>query len=231
MISFNDKIQNILTNKQSVSLRFLSSYEQTIIQPLTTLYDIRLYGGYQGAERKRAYFYKDATDDITCFQIIYPKKHLTLTHQNILGTLLSLSITKDSIGDILPKQGVFFLTSEIKDEVLRTFDTINHVPIELIEIDSNTVHPEQEFKEMQIITDSLRLDLIVSKLTTLSRNESAEIIDKEFVKINQVISSKQTKQLQVEDVLSIRGFGRFVIDDTSLRTRKHKIVVKVRKFI
>ena len=94
MLSFSDKIQNIISHKQSVSLRFLSSYEQAQIQPLTKTEDIHLYGGYDDAERKRAYFYTEQQDDITCFQIIYPEKHLTITHQNILGTLLSFSITR-----------------------------------------------------------------------------------------------------------------------------------------
>lgn len=231
MLSFTDKIRNIITNKQSVSLRFLSSYEQSQIQSIRNDSIIHFFGGYPESERKRAYFNMEPIDDISCFKIVYPNSHLTLTHQNILGTLLSLSITKDSIGDILPKQGVFFITTEIKEEIVQSFVAINRVPIELIEIDGNSVHSEQEYANFQLISDSLRLDLIVSKIAGCSRTQSVALVEKEMVKINQIIITKSTKQIQKDDVLSIRGYGRFVIDDTSQRTRKQKIVVKYRKFI
>lgn len=229
---FTDKIKHILNNQKSVSLRFLTIYEQTIIQSLCRNQEVQFDGGYEDSEKKRAYFFdEDMNNTIVCFQIVYPEKHLTIQHQNILGTLMSLSITADSIGDILPKQGVFFVTSEIEDEITRSFTAINGIPIELKKIDGRSVKKEQDYEYFDVVSDSLRLDLIVSKIAKISRNDAFELIEKEHVKINQIVITKHTKQVQDQDILSIRRFGRFQILDTSGTTRKQKIVVKYRKFV
>jgi len=229
MITFKDKINNIIDNQKSVSLRFLSLNEQAQIINLVkdkSLYNLE--GGYPEAELKRAYFYHQ-DNLISCFKIT-ANKHITLTHQNILGTLLSLSITKDSIGDILPKQGIFFTTKEIEKEVLNSFTKINNVPIE-ISLYNNDIKSEQELSEARFTTDSMRLDLIVSKITCKSRNESNDIIKRELVKVNHIVTTKHTKTITENDIISIRKYGRYIILDNKNTSKKGKIIVKYAKYI
>ncbi len=228
MISFKDKIKNIIDNKKSVSLRFLSLQEQNHLKNMP---EVRLYGGYKDAELKRAYFYTDKLDDIVCYKINYNDKYLTLTHQNILGTLLSLSITRDSIGDILPKQGVFFTTKEIKDEIINSFTKINNVSIELEVISSDKITSEKEFEEYRTTVDSLRLDLVVSKICHISRKSANDLLNKELIKVNQQVITKATYLLKDNDILSIRKYGRFLIGNTAKRSKKGKIVLIYLKYI
>lgn len=227
-MNFKDKINNLLNNNKSVSLRFLSLEEQTYFSKLS---DVKLYGGYKNAEKKRAYFFDNKEDNIILYKIIHNDKYLTLTHQNILGTLVSLGITIDSIGDILPKQGVFFATREISKEIKNSFTKISNVSIELIEYDKDLVHSENEFLESSVTLDSLRLDLVISKITNKSRNNSLEMIQKELVKVNHKAITKHTTFVNEDDVISIRKFGRFIILDTKKRSKKGKIVLKYAKYI
>ncbi len=230
MINFIDKIDNIIKHKKSVELRFLTLQEQSQLK--NKIKDSSLYildGGYKDAELKRASFYSKHCS-IVCFKIIPKNKHMELTHQNILGSLLSLQIEKDSIGDILPKQGIFFTTSEISTEIKYSFSSIGNSPITIQEITSTDIQKEQEFLDFRTTVDSLRLDLIVSKITKMSRNDAKELITKEFVKKNHNIATKHTTIIQDGDIISIRKYGRFVIRDTKNTSKKGKIVLNYSKY-
>ena len=228
MLSFEDKIKNIIKLEKSVSLRFLSLSEQTY---LFRKRHIILDGGYPEAEKKRAYCYMKPIDNIACYQIKYNKAQLMLTHQNILGTLLSLGITYDSVGDILPKQGVFFITKEIEEEVLLNFTSINRVPIELIRFNSENVYSEIELEEYRTTLESLRLDLVVSKIAKVSREIAKTMINEEMVKLNHKVNKKPTTLVYENDTVSIRKHGRFIVQDTSKKSKKGKIVFKYAKYM
>lgn len=231
MISFKDRISNIVSSNKPTRLRFLSLSEQATVKGVMKYVDgIELSGGYDDSERKRAIFF---TSDfkITCFSIKYNKKHLQLTHQNILGSILSLNITKDSIGDILPNQGVFFLTKEIEQEVINSFTSINRVPISLSIIDASDVTEERNFEDLRMTVSSMRLDSVISKIIKKSRSEAVEAINKELIQVNHSVETKTTKNLKDNDVLSIRKFGRYKILDSQSMTKKGKIIINYVKYI
>lgn len=228
MITLQERINTSLANHNSVRFRFLTSAEQALL-PRSN--DIHLDGGYPEAERKRLYINIEPQHDIVCLKITYNDRYVTLRHQNILGSLMALSITRDSIGDILPRQQVFFITSEMKAEILRSFTHIGTVPITLEEIHPVNVVAEQEYEPLSMTSASLRIDLIVARITKQSRQEASMLIQQELVRLNHQTTTKSTKIIDAGDVISIRHYGRFIIDDTSQRSKKGKIIVKYRKFV
>ncbi len=56
------------------------------------------------------------------------------------------------------------------------------------------------------------------------------IID-DLIKVNHLISNKNTKNLNEEDIISIRKYGRYIIKDTKNTSKKGKIVVKYGKYV
>jgi RNA-binding protein YlmH len=230
-MSFQDRCKNIVLHNKPTLFRFLSLSEQQTAHNICKDL-ISFYGGYDEAEYKRGFALKDVDKtSITCFQIMYDKRYLTLTHQNILGTLLSLSIERNVIGDILPKQGVFFVISEIAQEINHSFTSISSVPIKLNIIDGSTAHTEQAYIVHTSIVSSLRLDSVVRAMAQTTRKQAVEMIENEYVKVNHVIDTKTTRHLSDGVVVSIRKAGRFIIDHTGGRTRKDKIILKYRKFV
>jgi len=233
-MEFSDRVIGFIEHplNASVKTKFLTLTEQAIIKnTLKNKVFFKFYGGYENSELKRAIIYKDSDPSITCFKIIYNKKYLTLSHQNILGTLLSLSITKDSIGDIIVNEDVFFITSELKDFIINEFTKINSVSIELMEIDGSQLIRNVLLEIDSFTVSSLRLDSIVSNITKKSRNLASEMILNDLVQVNHVITNKNTKYLNEEDVISIRKYGRFIIKDTKKTSKKGKIVVKYGKYV
>lgn len=233
-MDFISKVKGYIEKPLSSTIRtkFLSLTEQTILKnALKNKVYFKLDGGYKDAELKRAVLYQENDSNITCFKIIYNDKYLSLTHQNILGTLLSLSITKESIGDINSFEGVFFILSELKDFIINEFTKINNVSIELVEVIDLNLTRTIKLDINSFTVSSLRLDSIVSKITNTSRNEASIMIGNDLVKINHIISNKITKYINEEDIISIRKYGRFIIKDTKKTSKKGKIVVKYGKYI
>ena len=233
-MDFSDKAKGYLENplNTTVKTKFLSLTEQVILKnTLKNKVFFKLDGGYENSELKRAVIYEDSDPFITCFKIIYNKKYLSLTHQNILGTLLSLSITKESIGDIISSESIFFTIGELKEFIIKDFTKINNVAITLEEVDSTNLKRVIEFEISSFTVSSLRLDSIISKIIKKSRNNASEMINNDLVKVNHLISNKNTKLITEEDIISIRKYGRFMIMDTKKTSKKGKIVVKFGKYV
>ena len=84
---------------------------------------------------------------------------------------------------------------------------------------------------MKIIVPSLRLDNFVSDLARTSRSKAVQIIDQERVFVNGQNETKASKQLKLNDIITIRGKGRFVIKEFAGTTRSGRTVVVIEKYI
>lgn len=230
-MTFEDRLQSIRTNRRPTVLRFCNLAEQQLIRSTFNSQDYAFDGGYHNAERKRAYLFTDPQDDIVCMQINPIASDEPLTHPSILGSLMGLSITPASIGDILADQRVVFVTAEMAAFIKHSLTHVGRQTVDVEQIDGRSVVRHQEYEEHMLVVASLRLDLVVAKIANASRSEAAEWVAKELVKRNQVIVTKPTITLQEGDVLSIRRVGRFHLDDASQRTKKDKIRLIYRKFV
>ena len=86
-------------------------------------------------------------------------------------------------------------------------------------------------EEIKIIVPSLRLDNIVSDLARTSRSKAAQIMNQERVFINGQNETKLSKQVKLNDVITIRGKGRFVIKKFEGTTRSGRTVVVIEKYV
>src|SRR5690625_963536 len=96
---------------------FLDPREQQIVEEIigTNQVDLKLasYGGHAHTERKRmiiAPFYEEISDDmfqVSVMQATYHAKFISLQHRDVMGTFLSLGITRDKLGDIFVMDGMF----------------------------------------------------------------------------------------------------------------------------
>ena len=91
--------------------------------------------------------------------------------------------------------------------------------------------PEIKKEEINIIVPSLRLDNIVSDLARTSRNKAVQILNQERVFVNGQNETKPSKNIKVNDIITIRGKGRFVIKENTGTTRSGRIILKIEKFV
>ena len=71
----------------------------------------------------------------------------------------------------------------------------------------------------------MRIDNFVSELAHCSRSKAEEILISERVMINYEIVTKNSKSVKTGDIITIRGFGRFVVKEISGKTKSNKDVV------
>lgn len=218
----------MVKNQKAVVTPFLTKEEQGFLLGHTN--DIVFVGGYKNPERVRASMYGANTDLVQAIKLIYPKEAIKLTHQKLLGNLLALGIERDRIGDLLVEIDAFIIAKELKDFLKVSLTKIDQVPVELEEVYLEDYVHEQRFLDEQVLLTSMRLDLLVARVANQSREQAKAAIQNGEVKVNHKVLSKFTSKVKDGDIVSIRHYGRLLVDDTSQRSKKGKIVVNIKKY-
>lgn len=120
--------------------------------------------------------------------------------------------------------------SEILKSELPSLTRFENSKISIQEI-TDIRKKEIKIEEISIIVPSLRLDNIVSDLVKTSRSKAVQIINQERVFINGQNETKLSKQLKLNDVITIRGKGRFIIKEFTGTTRSGRTVIKIEKYV
>ena len=194
------------------------------------------FGGYDAAERVILCClpsWSDTADfPITAITFSYRTAD-KLTHRDFLGALMSLGLTRDSIGDILVGEGiaVAFLSDEISEYVFTQIEKIGRVGVSLKKGFTEPLPDKGELAEFSATIASNRLDCIVSAIINTSRNKATELILGGFVTVNSEITDKSTKSVFEGDALSIRGKGKFIVSSLCDVTRKNRIILKYKKYV
>ena len=196
------------------------------------------FGGYEGAERTMLGIFPDWCDvDNTAFPITAVtfsyKNCYTLTHRDFLGTVMSLGITRQSVGDILIESGraVMFITQELSGFVLSQISKVGGVGVTVSEGYSGTLPNASEVDECSGTVASLRADCVIAALVGKSRGVALELIEKGMVSINSVGTLKPTQSVNTNDIISVRGSGRYKITEAGALTKKGRIILKWNKYI
>lgn len=151
-------------------------------------------------------------------------------HQEILGTLFSMGIEIDQIGDIFIDDGYAIITvlTKLKKLFESSFYSIGNKRVRIEEIEELNV--ERKFENINIIIPSFRLDCIVQKLANKGRNDAQKLIKEGLVLVNyQVVTNN--KNINIKDVISIRKVGKFIIDEELTKTKKDNFLISVKKYM
>ncbi len=231
-----EQIEKVEKNGKVVLTKFLSLREQMILRHCIkrhhVFYDFS--GGYENAERKRCLIYQQNLSiqkkfSITCFEIIYNKRYLTLTHRNVLGTLMSLQLERALFGDIVLIDDVcyFFISSDIEPVLLMDFKMINNVPISIKKYDELLeVIPKYIIQE--VIVTSMRMDNLISHVYHVSRENAKKLVASNFVYKNFQLVSNPAVKCEVNDIVSVRKHGRFTVSKYIRKTKSNKYVLEIK---
>lgn len=216
-----------------VLTHFLDPRGQYILEVVAGSYDmlqVHFYGGPH-AERQRAliapdYFEPQLEDfELTVLQLDYPKKFVTIQHQHVMGTILSLGITRDQLGDIAVNDEIqFVIASPLVDYVKMHLTKIKGASVKLHSISpQDMVQSKESWQHAQATVSALRLDVVLKEMIHKSRDIAKQLIQKKRVKVNHTIIDSADFKLDQGDLLSIQGFGRAKISEVGGKTKKDKI--------
>ncbi|MFC6274594.1 RNA-binding protein [Levilactobacillus tangyuanensis] len=229
-------IQQVQDEYRPVLTHFLNPRQIYIATTLAHRADlhIRFDGGHAGAEMRRGLFYPDyyepeaADFELAALKVDYPLKFARLHHSQVLGTLLGAGIEREVLGDILTDgEGWQVITEQsMADYLVSQVDRIGKVKSRLKPMAlADLVVPMNEWESESATLTSLRLDNIVGTGFHLSRHRSKELIEAGRVRINWAETQKPDYDLDVADIVSVRGFGRIRLDEVAGKTKKDKIRV------
>lgn len=231
---------NFSSNKNSVSL-FLSEVEQIILKKIINYnynnINISFYGGFSLSERKKAKLIINDNYDIDygiiCLHAKYNNKFSEIHHRDVMGAIYNFGIHNNRIGDIIvDENNIYILVDEsISDYIIMNFKKIKNINLNFEPMSTENINIEKKYEEFIITSSSFRLDTIVSKIINKSRNNAKEMISKEFIKLNHIVIINPEKIVKNHDLISIRKYGRFIIEEYSQNEKSKKYRVKVRKVI
>ena len=244
-----DKINLMQKTQKIESTDFLDMYQISLVESFLKKIEFSnfiLFGGFEEAERKVLIVYPEKYT-IEMIEKNYDKllkivrvelsdeEKGKYAHRNYLGGIVKLGLKREKVGDILVfEDGGDIVTvnefAEILKTELGTLTRFQNSKIEELEL-SKIRKLELKLEEVKIIVPSLRLDNFVSDLAKTSRSKAGEIIEQERVFVNGKSETKLSKQIKLNDVITIRGKGRFVIKEFKGNTRSGRTVVAVEKYV
>jgi RNA-binding protein YlmH len=89
----------------------------------------------------------------------------------------------------------------------------------------------QKYQEISGTVASLRLDCVVGLAARISREKAAALIRTDRAEVNHLPVSSVSHELRGGDILSIRGYGRFVLSEINGYTKKDRIHIILKKYI
>lgn len=236
-----DKIRIVKKNHCVEITDFLDPYERILAGSILNRFkDINYaeFGGLKESERRVLAIFPDYYDensvDFSISALNITDITENLNHRDFLGAILNLGIKRDKIGDILVEEesGFIILKSEIEDFVLFNLEKIGNQNIKIKRFPIyDLIYKEPNFKETREFLSSLRLDLVLSTVLNISRSESSKLISSNKVKVNWEVINKVFKELEVGDVISVKGFGRFNIYSLQGHSKKGKLNIVIRILI
>lgn len=215
---------------------FLNLQEISILKSLKVDSKYSLFGGYENADRCVAAFSNDEiySYPIVCIKIKPLQQRFSdkLTHRDFLGALMNLGIEREMLGDIkiINNEGYLFCLDKISQYIVDNLSSIKHTSVKCKIIDDIPELFNQLPNEEEYIVSSLRIDTVVSAVFKMSRNSASQLINQEKIFINSKTVYKDSIQLKEDDVVSVRGYGKFIYSQTVNETRKHKMVVAIRLY-
>ena len=196
------------------------------------------FGGWNDTERVILGVFPDYLEpDGSLFPLtsltVQFRKQDTLTHRDFLGSFMAQGVVRASLGDILIEEGraVLFVKTELAPHFLSQIEKIGRVGIHITEGFSEPLPAAHSFQPIGGVIASERLDCLVALLAGSGREKAAQMISGGYVSVNHRETLSVSAKVEEGDIISIRRYGRFIVDSLGPRTKKGRLSIKCRKYI
>lgn len=179
---------------------------------------------------KKIIYFGDYEEFLTFYKIS-SNGFSPLTHSELLGSLFKIGFQESTIGDIFVKNGVCYYTNltRLNDYLEQNLVRVGKQSVTLEKIEFFNF-PERQFDEFTVLTSSMRVDSVVSKISSQSRNQVRQMFLDKKVLLNYQELTNDHAILKEDDILSIRKFGKFRIGKQQGLTKKGNIILEVYQY-
>lgn len=208
------------------------------------------FGGYSGAERRRAFILPEFLEDSESYAEIAPfcdteaivclfvaeSGYKKLSHRDYLGSVLSLGIDRSVVGDIVLSSeaggAYIFCDGGIADFIAMELTRVgtDTVKVKRVEIGEDFA-PKRALSHVSDTVASARVDCVVAALCSLSREKAATAVRSGLVEVEYETEEAPDRVIVPPCVMSVRGYGKFIVNSLSEHTRKGRIRLDADKYV
>lgn len=225
---------------------FLSLGEQASVTDLLNAWGRPrhlFWGGFSGSERNVCFFpagwqeddgiLSDPEGPLTAVQGTFPPG-ASLTHRDILGSLMGLGLTREVLGDILlpqPSLCQVVVLREAAPILLSQWEGAGRYQASLAEIALDRLSPKPpQVKTIRDTVATPRLDAVAAAGFSLSRGKAAGLIASGKVALNHRECLKADRQVSEGDVLTCRGLGKCVVREVPGHSKKGRTMLVIDRY-
>nr|WP_302135000.1 YlmH/Sll1252 family protein [uncultured Schaedlerella sp.] len=178
------------------------------------------------------YFFKDRMA-VLRITPLHEKYSDSLTHRDYLGAIMNLGLERGKIGDILidGPDALVFIDSKLKEFLREELTRIRHTSVSVSEEDWDDFQYIQNVQETRGTVSSLRLDALLSLAFASSRSKFTGLIEAGKVFVNGRLMTSNGYHIKEQDIISVRGMGKFQYVEQLSVTKKNRICVRIHKYI
>jgi len=241
-----DKYEFSQTRNKITYTDFLNISEISILKKILREENVSnyiLFGGKNETDRSVLIFYpekfsidmveKNYEKILEVIRIKLPND-INYEHREFLSGIMKLGIKREKFGDIIVTDSGadVIVLSEISKILLNDLKELTRFKKAEITIEniSELSIKENEFESFNIIVSSMRVDNFVSELSRCSRGNAEVIIKEGKVFINSINEFKDSKKVNIGDIITIRGKGKFIFDGIEKETKSGKYLLNIRKY-
>lgn len=193
-----------------------------------------LFGGTDNCERVMVGFGDNIGREsfpIVCLKAVPTSKKYSekLTHRDILGAIMNLGIERDTVGDIIINEDVYYIfcIKTMATHIMENLTVAKHTKLKLEQIDEPPVEEVFKLKRININIASTRLDCVIKEYLHIGRNKVASIIEQELVFIDGKMCKNCATKLSGGEIITVRGSGRFIFVEVFKETKKGRMVAGI----
>ncbi|WP_317855950.1 RNA-binding protein [Chakrabartyella piscis] len=157
-----------------------------------------------------------------------------LSHRDYLGSILGLGIDRSKIGDILLTNNgdaICFVKEDMASYICASLEQVSRTRVVVSEKQVSDVLIPKRIQEKRVTVASLRLDAVLGEAFSLSRGKAQNLVSGEKVNVNWSLQTNTSYTLKEGDMVSARGFGRFLVGTIGGQTKKGRVGLTLEMYI
>lgn len=214
----------------------------TVLQIIKFIPDINymVFGGIEECERRKIGFVPDYMElseksfPISAVKISVNKFSSGLSHRDFLGSVLGLGIERGKIGDIIisENEAICFADEDIAQYIAVNLEKVGRqsVKAQLYSLDQLQM-PEKNIQFKDVTVSSMRFDTVLAAGFNLARSKAKDFIEGEKAFVNWTNINDLSYQIKEGDIISLRGMGRFKVENIKGKTKKDRIALTIGKYV
>ena len=199
------------------------------------------FGGTNGCERVMIRF---GSEELCGYEMPFPisivlcqplsdKFAEKLSHRDFLGAILNLGIDRSVLGDIaiVDKCTYLFVKEGMAEFVADGLTKVRKTAVKCCIVNSAPEGTLYNTKEVRVQAVGERIDALVAKVFSISRDDSATLFSRGLVFISGKCCESVSHKLKEGDIVSVRGYGRFIYRGVEGHTKKGKLNILIEQYV